>query len=211
MGFPLNRTRILRQGTVWQLAAVAVLAAAACSRTDVPAEPPATVASWCVGGSKEVMGFGLENGKTVSVCNAGGSSDLTYSYGVLGEEPELVYSGPLVGTFEGLSGHSYAIADLADGFATEFSGPDVSVNASREAVAAAASGSDSRGFFFVHSWGCCGGEEEAYLFKRGAWEYAVSSGYSRIVNPDIAAEYGDYSDWQRITVTSPDGESFTIR
>ena len=74
-----------------------------------------------------------------------------------------------------------------------------------EAVAAAASGPDSRGFFHVHSVGCCGGEEHAYLFKRGGWEYAVSTGYSRNVNPDIAAELGDYSDWQVITVTSPDG------
>ena len=44
---------------------------------------------------------------------------------------------------------------------------DVSVNASGEAVAAAVSGPDSRGFFYVQSPGCCGGEEEAYLFKRG--------------------------------------------
>ena len=80
-----------------------------------------------------------------------------------------------------------------------------------ELVTAAASGPDSRGFFYVHSLGCCGGEEDAYLFKRGGWEYAVSSGYSRNVNPDIAAELGDYSDWEVITVTSPDGESFTIR
>ena len=211
MGFPLNRIRIRRHGTVWQVAAVAVLAVAACGRTDVPAEPPATVDSWCVGGSEEVMGFGLENGKAVSICEAVGSSDLTYTYGVLGEEPELVYSGPLLGTFEGLSGYSYAIAALADGFATEFSGPGVSVSASGEVVTAAASGPDSRGFFYVHSLGCCGGEEDAYLFKRGGWEYAVSSGYSRNVNPDIAAELGDYSDWEVITVTSPDGESFTSR
>ena len=211
MGFPLNHIRIRRHGTVWQVAAVAVLAAAACGRTDVPAEPPETVDSWCVDGSEEVMGFGLENGKTVSICKTAGSSDLTYTYGVLGEEPELVYSGPLLGAFEGLSGYSYAIAELGDGSATEFSGPDVSVDASAEAVAAAASGPESRGFFYVHSQGCCGGEEKAYLFKRGAWEYAVSSGYSRNVNPDIAAELGDSSAWLVITVTSPDGEIFTIR
>ena len=106
---------------------------------------------------------------------------------------------------------SYAIAALADGFDSEFSGPDVSVDASGEALAAAASGPDSRGFFYVHSLGCCGGEEDAYLFKRGGWEYAVGSGFSRNVNQDIAAEHGDYSDWQVITVTSPDGERFTIR
>ena len=35
-------------------------------------------------------------------------------------------------------------------------------------------------------------------YKRGGWEYAVSSGYRRNVNPDIAAEAGDYSGWQVI-------------
>ena len=207
MGVPLNRIDIRRQGALWQVAAVAVLAAAACGRTDVPE----TAASWCVDGNEEVVGFRLENGKTVSICKSAGSSDLTYTYGVLGEDPELVYSGPLLGTFEGLSGYSYAIAALADGFDTEFSGPDVSVDASGEALAAAASRPDSQGFFYVHSQGCCGGGEDAYLFKRGGWEYAVSSGFSRNVNQDIAAEHGDYSDWQVITVTSPDGERFTIR
>ena len=136
------------------VAAVAVLAAAACGRTDaVPAETPEAADGWCVDGSRRMEGFRLENGKTVSICKAAGSSDLTYTYGVLEEEPELVYSGRLLGTFEGLSGFGYAIADLADGFATEFSGPDVSVDAPPEAVAAAVNGSDSRGFFYVHSQG----------------------------------------------------------
>ena len=238
MGFRFNRTRIQRQDRMRQVAVAAVLVVAACGGTDgVPAETPgeaevsgnAPVAApvnleeppaapepldsadgWCVDGSEESVGFRLENGKTVSICVAAGSSDLTYTYGVLGEEPELVYSGPLLGSFEGLSGYSYDIAGLAHGLATEFTGPDVSVDASREAVAAAESGPDSRGFLWVQSFGCCGGEEYAYLFKRGGWEYAVSSGFSRNVNPDIAAELGDYSDWQVITVTSPDGERFII-
>ena len=241
MGFWLNRIRQRQGAVLHAVAAATVLAAAACGRTDaVPAEtaaeallevpedarvaapvdleeppaapePPETIDSWCVDGSEESFGFRLENGKTVSICVAAGSPDLTYTYGVLGQKPELVYSGPLLGTFEDLSGYSDAITDLADGFATEFSGPDVSVSASGEALAAAASAPDSRGFFYVHSMGCCGGEENAYLFKRGGWEYAVSSGSSRNVNPDIAAELGDYSVWQVITVTSPDGERFTIR
>ncbi|MYB51182.1 MAG: hypothetical protein F4X77_03120 [Acidobacteriia bacterium] len=147
MGFRLNRIRIFRRGTVRQATTVTVLATVACGRTNVPAETPETVDSWCVDGSEQVEGFRLGNGKTVSICKTAGSPDVTYTYGVLGEEPELVYSGPLLGTFEGLSGYSYAIADLADGFDTEFSGPDVSVEASSEAVTAAASGPDSRGFF----------------------------------------------------------------
>ncbi len=241
MGFWLNRIHIRRKDTLFQIAVVAVLVAAGCGWHDIaPAatstkalqevpenarvaapvdleeppvfiEPPETVDGRCVDGNNVSMGFTLENGKTVSICVSEGSSDLTYAYGVLGEEAELVYSGPLLGTFEGLSGYSYTIAALAHGFATEFSGPDVSVNASGEALAAAASGPDSRGFFYVHSLGCCGGEEHAYLFKRGGWEYAVSNGYSRNVNPDIAAKLGDYSGWQVVTVTSPSGERFTIQ
>ena len=99
MGCQLNRIRIPRRGTVRQIAAVAVLAAIACGRTDVPPESSETVDSWCVDGSEQVEGFRLENGKTVSICKTAGSSDLTYRYGALGEEPELVYSGPLLGTF----------------------------------------------------------------------------------------------------------------
>ena len=139
MGSRLDRVRTLRRATVRQVGAVAVLAAAACGRTDVPAETPETVGSWC-DGSAQVEGFRLENGKTVSICETAGSSDLTYTYGALGEDPEPVYSGLLLGTYQGLSGYSYATADPTDSFATEFSGPHVSVNASGDAVATAASG-----------------------------------------------------------------------
>ena len=211
------------------VAAVVMLAITACGQTDsVPAETsrgapadlqaspvnPESLESaddWCVDGGEKMMGFRLENGKTVSICEAAGSSELIYSYGVLGEEPELAYRGPRLGSFEGLSGYNYDIAGLARGFETEFSGPDVSVNASPEAVSAAEGGSDSRGFFYVHSQGCCGGEEEAYLFKHGGWEYAVRSGYSRNHGPDELIErIGHYTPWEVITVISPDGKDIII-
>lgn len=165
MGFGLDRTCTLRRGTVRQAAAVAVLAAVACGRTDVPAETSETVDGWYVDGSEQVEEFRLENGETVSICKIAGSSDLTYTYGVLGEDPELVCSGTLLGTFERLSGYSYAIADLAYGFAAEFSSPGVSVDAP-----------GSRGLFYVRSCRCCRGEEDACLLKRGGWEYVISSG-----------------------------------
>lgn len=125
MGFWFNRIRIRRQGAVLQVAATTVLVATACGRTDaVPAEtpaevlhevpgnvsvaaavdleeprrpsnPPDTIDGWCVDGTEESLAFMLENGKTVSI-------DLIYTYGVLGEEPELVYSGSLLRTLEGL-------------------------------------------------------------------------------------------------------------
>ena len=220
-----HRRHAVRQVVV----AVVMLVPTACGQTDsVPAETsegapvdlqasptspesPESADDWCVDGDEKMMGFRLENGKTVSICEAAGSSELIYAYGVLGEEPELVYRGPRLGSFEGLSGFSYDIASLASGFETEFSGPDVSVSASPEAVSAAESGPDSRGFFYVHSRGCCGGEEEAYLFKRGGWEYAVRSGYSRNHGDDELIErIGHYTPWEVITVTSPDGEDIII-
>ena len=92
------------------VAAVVMLATTVCEQTDsVPNETSAD--DWCVDGSKKVMGFRLENGKTVSICEATGASELIYTYGVLGEEPELVYRGPRLGSFEaGLLGAPLVIA-----------------------------------------------------------------------------------------------------
>ena len=162
--------------------------------------------SWCPGNA--VVTFTLENGKTVSICKNADSSDWTYFYGTLGEPLELEYRGPLLGTISGISGYSHDLAGLGR---YGFDGPLVSVDVSQEAVAIAAAAQDSRGFFLVGSVGCCGGEETAFLFRSGGWEYAVRFGYSRIVNPDLAAEHGDYSDWQLITLISPDGQGYTIR
>ena len=165
--------------------------------------------SWCPEGRTFAeFSFTLENGKTVSICENAGSSDLTYFYGTLGEAPELEYRGPLHGTIEGLSGYSHDLAGLGE---FGFEGPQVDADVSQEAVAAAAAAQDSKGFFLVSSIGVSGGEETAILFRNGGWEYDVSMGYSRNVNPDIASELGDYSEWRLITLISPDGQKFTIR
>ena len=168
----------------------------------------ATAAGWCQAADKAVYDMELENGKAVSICRSADSSELTYFYGTLGEEPELEYRGPLLGTITGLSGYSHDLAGLGR---YGFEGPFVSVDVSQEAVADAAAARDSGGFFLVRSVGCCGGEEESYIFRRGGWEYAVRIGYSRNVNPDIAAGLGDYSGWELITLISPDGQDFIIR
>ena len=152
--------------------------------------------------------FTLNNGKTVSICKNTDSSELTYFYGALGGPPELEYRGPLLGTIEGISGYSHDLAGLGR---EGYNGPSVSADVPQEAVAEAAAAQDSRGFFLVRSVGCCGGDETAFLFRRGGWEYAVRIGYSRNVNADIAAELGDYSDWKLITLISPDGQGYTIR
>ena len=165
--------------------------------------------SWCPDNMTFAeFSFTLKNGKTVAICENADSSDLTYFYGVLGKPPELEYRGPLLGTIEGISGYSHDLAGLGD---YGFSGPSVDVDVSQEIVAAAAAARDTEGFFLVASMGCCGGEETAILFRRGGWEYAVRIGYSRNVNPDVASEFGDYSEWKLITLISPDGQDLTIR
>ena len=144
----------------------------------------------------------------MSICENAGSSDLTYFYGTLGRLSELEYRGPLRGTIEGRSGYSHHLAGLGE---FGFVGPEVNVDVSQEAVAAAAAAPDTGGFFLVGSIGRTGGEEKAILFRIGGWEYAVSIGYSRNVNPDVASELGDFSEWKLITLISPDGQNFTIR
>lgn len=169
----------------------------------------AAAAGWCLAAHEAVCSFELENGKTVSICRSADSSELTYFYGTLGEDPELVYRGPLLGTISGISGYTHDLAGLGR---YGFDGPFVSVDVSQEAVANAAAARDSGGFFLVRSvGGFAAGEEESYIFKRSGWEYAVRIGYSRNVNPDIAAELGDYSGWELITLISPSGQQFTIR
>ncbi len=164
---------------------------------------------WCQkGGTFAEFSFTLENGKTVSICENAGSSDVTYFYGVLGKPPELKYRGPLRGTIEGLSGFSHDLAGLGD---YGFNGPQVDADVSQEVVAAAAAAQDSKGFFLVRSMGSSGGEETAIMFRSGGWEYAVSIGYSRNVNPEIAGEPGDYFGWSVISLISPDGRILTIR
>ena len=169
----------------------------------------AFMGGWC-SENRTFAGFSftLENGRTVSICESADSSDLTYFYGVLGKPPELEYSGPLLGTIEGIGGYSHDLAGLGE---YGFSGPFAEVDVSQETVAAAAAARDSRGFFLVGSVGSSGGEETTILFRNGGWEYAVRIGYSRNVNPDIASAFGDYSEWKLIALISPDGHNFTIR
>lgn len=175
----------------------------------------ALASNWCSGDEASTVhwselgpvAFTLENGKTVSICENADSSDLTYFYGTLGEPPELEYRAPLLGMVEGLLGYGHDLAQVANAGLDQ---PTATADISVEAVAAAARARDS-GFILLRSAGCCGGEETAIVFKRGGWEYAVRMGYSRNVNPDIAAELGDYSDWKVITLISPGGREYTIR
>ena len=109
--------------------------------------------SWC-SVENEQVGFGLENGKTVSVCENAGSSELTYSFGVLGQEPELEYRGPLLASIEGIGGIRTlaGLAAVVDGGAGEWS-----VEVPPGTVADAAGAPDSGGFVHVSTVFASGG------------------------------------------------------
>lgn len=212
--------------TVATVVVASAVVTAACGQADsVPSGRPATEEthvngdgppdrddpelsdSWCSVGNERV-GFGLESGKTVSVCQDAGSSELTYFFGVLEQEPELEYHGPLLASIEGIGGIR-TLAELAavvDGGAREWS-----VEVPSGTVADAAGAPDSGGFVHVSTVFASGGVEEAYFFRRAGWEYVVRTGYSRNVNPEIAEELGEYSSWNYITVISPDGEEYEVR
>ncbi len=148
--------------------------------------PGLAYGSWCPPDVEALIGFDLENGKTVSVCPDPASSEFTYFYGTLGEDPELVYRGPLLAEITGVLLYNHVPEEIM-------------------------ASADSGGFYYVHSEGCCGGEEWSYLFRRGGWLYAVREGYSRIVNPEIAAAVGDdYDSWWRIQLRSPDGREYLL-
>ena len=62
----------------------------------------ARTGSWCTVQQTESLSFRLEeNGKTVSLCEDG--DVLQYTFGTLGEVPELVYSGPILGRARGFA------------------------------------------------------------------------------------------------------------
>ena len=154
------------------------------------------------------MSFTLENGKTVSICHDADSNDLTYFYGVLGEAPELEYSGPVRGMIEVYSWFTLGLADLNR---LEPAERAAAWDLSPKALADATHARDTKGFFIIKSYGCCGGAEMSVLFRSRGWEYAVRSGYRRNVIPDIATKIGDYLEWKLITLISPDGTDYIIR
>ena len=75
--------------------ALAILAAlsAVLGAAPVMAQPNGP-AGWCAEGQSEHLGFRLDNGKTVSICED--EDGLTYSFGHVGAALELRYSGKVV-------------------------------------------------------------------------------------------------------------------
>ncbi len=133
-----------------------------CTQLDAQSpEKPATTdqahetIGWCAS-EKMTVGFGLENGKTVSICRSTYSSDQLYFYGVLGEEPEFLYRGPLLQTIDGVSGYSPGHLSLTEHDlpkCIETGDPRLSTVVSSDALLAAALAPDSGGFFLAHGSG----------------------------------------------------------
>ena len=127
--------------------------------------------SWCPD-ENQLVNFSLsESGKTVSICADDDSSELTYFFGALGEEPELEYSGPLLASIEGVGIHS--LSELATIVNQEDSGVPADISSK---VSEASASPDSGGFVHVSSVYASGGAGEAYIFRRGGWEYSITIG-----------------------------------
>ncbi len=158
-------------------------------------------ASWCGSGATVLTSFQTRtSGKTVSVCDEGDS--LTYMFGRLGDEPELVYSGPVLGSASGTAVlWGEGVSSLAD-LAADLHSPD-SVWGADPLVSQLAEASDTKGFFSISAiTGLL--DQSVYVFRRGGWEYAVISEWGRGMNLPEMAGHESYS----ISVRSPSGKTY---
>ncbi len=168
------------------------------SRVGDPAEQEG---SWCDSSATAVTSFRTRNsGKTVSLCMEGDL--LTYVFGQLGDEPELVYSGPVLGDASGTAVlWGEGVSSLAD-LAADLESPD-SVWGADPVVSQLAESSDTKGFFRI---GAMTGllDQSVYVFRRGGWEYTIVSEWGRGMNLPEMAGHESHS----ITVRSPAGKTY---
>ena len=180
------------------------------------------MAGWCLEGKTyNDFSFTLSNGKTVSICISTDASDLrflsdlpylqdlTYLYGVLGEPPELEYSGPLLGTVQRLAGYSHSLADvelyrIPNAFIGE-------VTVTQRELEYASEAWDTEGFYQIDSLGYDDTEESAIIFRRAGWEYAVRSRIKLGADPYGASNSCNYSKSHLITLISPEGNEHLLR
>ena len=156
---------------------------------------------WCGSGATVVASFeGRNSGRTVSLCNEGDL--LTYVFGRLDGEPELVYSGPIVGSGSGTAVlWGEGVSSLA-GLAADLDDPDGVWDAD-PLVSQLAESSDTNGFFSIHALtGLL--SQSVYIFRRGGWEYAIVAERGRGTNDPEMAGYESHT----ITVRSPSGEMY---
>ncbi len=128
----------------------------------------ASTGSWCTVPQTESLSFRLEeNGKTVSLCEDG--DVFQYTFGTLGEVPELVYSGPILGRArrsavlwgEGVSN----LTELVD--AADQQNASWKVESGARDLRRLSESRETNGFFVV--FGMTGlVSETVYVFRRGA-------------------------------------------
>lgn len=162
---------------------------------------------WCDPGDTVITSFETrETGRTVSLCEDG--DVLTYVFGHLGDEPELVYSGPVLGSASGTAVlWGEGVSSLAE-LAAERENPDATwmldlqfYEDEESDIRRLAEADDTYGFVSVRALtGLL--DQSAYIFRRGGWEYTIVSEWGRGMNdPDMAGHQS-----QSISVRSPSGE-----
>lgn len=162
---------------------------------------------WCDPGETVLTSFETGgSGRTVSLCEDG--DVLTYVFGHLGDEPELVYSGPVLGSASGnavLWGEG--VSSLAE-LAAARENPDATwmldlqfYEDEESDIRRLAESEDTHGFVSVRAaTGLV--DQSAYIFRRGGWEYTIISEWGRGMNDPDMAGY----ESQSISVRSPSGE-----
>jgi len=162
---------------------------------------------WCDPGDRILTSFETgESGRTVSLCDDG--DVLTYVFGHLGDEPELVYSGPVLGSASGTAVlWGEGVSSLAD-LAAAREDPDATwmldlqfYEDEESDIRRLAEADDTYGFVSVSALtGLV--DQSAYIFRRGGWEYTIISAWGRGMNdPDMAGH-----ESRSISVRSPSGE-----
>ncbi|MDE0081050.1 MAG: hypothetical protein OXT72_00185 [Gammaproteobacteria bacterium] len=170
-------------------------------------DPSNEARSWCDPGQTVLISFEAgESGRTVSLCRDG--DILTYVFGHLGDQPELVYSGPVLGNVSGTAVlWGEGVSSLAE-LAVAREDPDATwmldlqfYQDEESDIRRLAQSDDTGGFVFVRPLtGLL--DQSVYIFRRGGWEYTIISEGGRGMNDPDMASY----ESQSISVRSPSGE-----
>lgn len=155
-------------------------------------DPSNEARGWCHADQTVLTSFETgESGRTVSLCED--SDSIAYVFGRLGEQPELVYSGPVLGSASGtavLWGEGVSsLAELAAA-GEDPNAPwmlDLQIYEDEESdIHRLAESDDTGGFVSVRTLtGLI--NQSVYIFRRGGWEYTIISAGGRGMNdPDMA-------------------------
>lgn len=170
-------------------------------------DPPDEARGWCDPGQTILTSFETgESGRTVSLCRDG--DILTYVFGHVGDEPELVYSGPVLGSASGTAVlWGEGVSSLAELAATR-EDPDATwmlelqfYEDEESDIRRLAASDNTDGFVSVRATtGLL--DQSVYIFRRGGWEYTIVLEWGRGMNDPDMAGY----ESQSISMRSPSDE-----